>query len=145
MNTRFAVATHILTVLHMQAGEPVTSEILSSSINTNASLVRRLLMQLAAARLTRSQMGAGGGALLARPANRITLLDVFRAVVEEGVVIPLHQNPNPACPVGRNIATALDGIVSSVEQAMEAALSRTTIADLTAEVLNLESRRSARR
>ncbi|MGA0607248.1 Rrf2 family transcriptional regulator [Phenylobacterium sp. VNQ135] len=30
--------------------------------------------------LTRSQMGAGGGALLARPADRITLLDVLRAV-----------------------------------------------------------------
>src|SRR5581483_6129509 len=135
MNTRFAVAAHILTLLHTQAGEPVTSELLASSINTNPSLVRRLLMQLGEAGLTRSQMGAGGGTLLARSANRITLLDVFRAVEHDGTVLPLHQNPNPACLVGRNIAAALDRHIGAAEKAMETALSRTTIASLTGEVL----------
>lgn len=80
MNTRLPVAAHILTFLNALAGKPGTSELMAASINTNPSLVRRLLMQLGQAGLTRSQMGAGGGALLARPADRITLLDVLRAV-----------------------------------------------------------------
>ena len=61
MNTRFAVAVHILTLLHTQQGEPATSEYIASSVNTNPSLIRRLLSQLARAGLTASQMGTGGG------------------------------------------------------------------------------------
>lgn len=142
MNTRLAVAAHILTFLHALEGKPVTSELLAASINTNPSLVRRLLMQLGQAGLTRSQMGAGGGTLLARPADRITLLDVLRALGEEGTVFPLHPSPNLACPVGRNIGAALSARVLPVQQAMEAELGRTTIAQLAAEVAEFESQRA---
>jgi Rrf2 family protein len=142
MNTRLAVGAHILTFLHALRGRPATSELLAASINTNPSLVRRLLMQLGKAGLTRSQMGAGGGALLARPAERITLLDVLRVVDREGALIPLHPSPNPACPIGRNIAAALDARVRAVQQAMEAELARTTVADLAADVVRLEAQRS---
>ena len=41
MNTRFAVAVHVLTLLEQSRGEPVTSEYLAGSVNTNASLIRR--------------------------------------------------------------------------------------------------------
>ena len=143
MNTRLSVAAHILTFLHVLAGKPVTSELLAASINTNPSLVRRLLIQLGQAGLTRSKMGAGGGALLARPADRITLLDVRRAVGETAAVFPLHPSPNMACPVGRNIGAALDMRVRAVQRAMEAELARTTIAQLAAEVAEFESQRPA--
>lgn len=127
----------------MQAGKRVTSDLLASSINTNPSLVRRLPMQLGKSGLTRSQMGTGGGALLARPADRITLTDVLRVVDEEGVVIPFFPSPNPTCPIGRNISSALDARVRVVERAMEAELTRTTTADLAAEVVRLEGLWSA--
>ena len=80
MNSRFAVAVHILTLLEQGGGEPMTSEHVAGSVNTNPSLVRRLLSSMARAGLTTSQFGAGGGALLARPADQITLGDVYRAV-----------------------------------------------------------------
>lgn len=108
MNTRLAVAAHILTFLHTYAGNPVTSELLASSINTDPSLVRRLLTQLGKAGLTQSRMGTGGGALPALPADQITLLDVLRALGGAGEVLPLHPSPNPACPIGRNIGAALN-------------------------------------
>jgi Rrf2 family protein len=130
VNTRFAVAVHILTFLQSQEGVPTTSELIASSVNTNASLIRRLLGQLARAGLTTSQMGAGGGALLARPAERITLLDVYRAVAEEREVIPLHPAPSPQCPVGRHIHAVLEGRVEAAERALHAELARTTIAEL---------------
>ncbi|QJR37700.1 Rrf2 family transcriptional regulator [Gemmatimonas groenlandica] len=134
MNTRFAVAVHILTLLHTQQGEPATSEYIASSVNTNPSLIRRLLSQLARAGLTASQMGTGGGALLAKPANVITLLDVYRAMDEDADLLPLHQSPNPKCPVGRRIHGVLETRVDAAERALGDELSRTTIADLTDEI-----------
>jgi Rrf2 family protein len=141
MNTRFAVAVHILTLLDQSRGEPVTSEYLAGSVNTNPSLIRRLLTQLARAGLTTAQMGTGGGALLARPAGSITLLDVYRAMVEDEEVIPIHPGPNPGCPVGRNIQGILESRFDAAERAMEQELARTTIADLTSDVTRRERRR----
>jgi Rrf2 family protein len=134
MNTRFAVAVHVLTFLETQEGEPATSELVASSVGTNPSLIRRLLSQLARAGLTTAQMGTGGGALLARPANAITLLDVYRAVDEERDVIPLHPAPNPQCPVGRNIHGVLTHRIDAAARALERELARTTIAELARDV-----------
>ena len=138
MNSRFAVAVHILTLLAQANGEPVTSEYAAASINTNASLVRRLLTMLAKAGLTTSQLGAGGGALLALPAERITLGDAYRAVAE-GELFAMHrERPNPACPVGRNIQAVLETRIDDAARAMEASLDRTTIADLARDISGRE-------
>ena len=134
MNTRFAVATHILTFLAYQAGEPATSELIAASVNTNPTFIRRLLTQLAKAGLTTSQLGAGGGALLVHPPSKISLLDVYRAIDEEQQVFALHDAPNPACPVGRNIDAVLKGRMLEAERALQAQLAKTTIADLAADI-----------
>ncbi len=143
MNTRFAVAVHILTLLHSQPDEPATSEYIAGSVNTNPSLIRRLLSQLARAGLTRSQMGTGGGAMLNRSASSITLLDVYRAMDDEAELFPIHPTPNPACPVGRRIGDVLEARVEAAERAMTDELARTTIADLTGDIcLPVSSQRS---
>jgi len=135
MNTRLAVATHILTFIALQAGQPANSELIASSVNTNPTLIRRLLSQLAKAGLTSSQMGNGGGALLARPAADITLLDVYRAIDEGGEVFALHDQPNPQCPVGRNINVVLRGRIAAAERALQAELARTSIADMASDIV----------
>jgi Rrf2 family protein len=136
MNTRFAVATHILTLLHAEGGRPVNSEYLAASVNTNPALIRRLLAQLARAGLTRSQMGANGGAQLARPAGEITLLDVYRAVDDDGLLVGIHDSASPLCPVGRNIHGVLKGRLRAAQAAFETSLSTTTIDELVDEVLH---------
>jgi DNA-binding IscR family transcriptional regulator len=142
MNSRFAVAVHILTLLEKSGGKPVTSERMAGSINTNASLVRRMLGTLAASGLTTSQMGTGGGALLARPASTISLADVYRAV-QAGELFGLpNEQPNPMCPVGRNIQAALSTHFASGEWALEQQLSLSTIADVLHSVVTQEALRS---
>lgn len=143
MNTRFAVAVHVLTLLHTRKREPVPSELLAASVRTNPSLIRRLLSQLAKAGLTTSQMGTGGGARLARPASEITLLDVYRAVNADDEVIPVHQSPDPRCPVGRNIQRVLARRIDAAERALQAELAQMTIAELAGDVSRLERRRAA--
>ncbi len=134
MNSRFAVAVHILTFLHEQQGQPATSELIASSVNTNPSLIRRLVLQLAKAGLTTSQMGTGGGTSLARPGTDISLLDVYRAV-ETGEVFGLpREQPNPKCAVGRNILGAMTERLTNATRAMETELGRSTIADMAADV-----------
>jgi|TARA_A100001391_G_scaffold103323_1_gene68860 Rrf2 family protein len=139
MNTRFAVAVHILAFLGTQDGIPASSELIAGSVNTNASLIRRLLSQLTKAGLARSQMGTGGGALLAMDAGKITLLDVYRAVDEQGDVFAIHQDPNPKCMVGRNIQAVLRVRIDEAERALQAELARTTIADIAADIAAKDS------
>lgn len=143
MNTRFAVAVHMLTLIEQSRGEPVTSEYLAGSVNTNASLIRRLLSQLARAGLTTSQMGNGGGALLAKPAEKITLLDVYRAMDADRHVIPMHSEPNPHCVVGRNIQAVLENRFDAAERALERELARTNIAELAGDVTRRDRRRGS--
>ena len=145
MNSRVAVAVHILTLIEEGRGVPVTSEHIAGSVNTNPSLVRRLLGMLAKAGLTTAQLGTGGGALLARPASAITLLDVHRAV-DDGAIFALHrERPNPACPIGRNIQGVLEHRIDAATRALEAELARTTIADILADVRRRERRGAAGR
>jgi Rrf2 family protein len=135
--TRFAVAVHILAALAVSGGKPLRSEDLAYSVNTGAVVIRGLLSRLGEAGLTRSQMGAGGGALLARPAERIRLLDVYGAV-EDTALFTLHRTPPcEACAVGGQIQAALSPILGRARQALEDELATVTIADIAAEVARL--------
>ena len=114
---------------------------IAGSVNTNPALIRRLLTMLAEAGLTTSQLGAGGGALLAREPAALTLLDVYRAV-DDARLFALHrEEPNPACMVGRNIQSVLRGVIDDAQQAMEASLAARTLADVTDDVVRTERRR----
>lgn len=138
MNSRFAVAVHILTVVATSEGQPISSEFIAGSVNTNPSLIRRLLSMLTKAGLTTTQLGAGGGALLAKPAHQITLRDVYRAV-DEGELFAVHREPpNIRCPVGRHIQALLESRFEAATHALELELARTTIADALAEVFQKE-------
>ena len=132
MNTssRFAFAVHVLALLALQEGAPLSSDMIAGSVNTNPALIRRLLTMLANAGLTASQLGAGGGALLAREPHTIALLDIYRAV-EDAQLFALHrEEPNPACMVGRHIQETLRGIIDDAQRAMEASLATRTLADV---------------
>jgi Rrf2 family protein len=126
-SSRFAVAVHVLTLMAAAGDEPLKSEFVACSVNTNAVVIRRLLCALARARLVTSQTGSCGGSRLARNASRITLLDVYRAT-EAPEVFALHrQPPRRSCPVGGNIQTVLESVLREVEESVERVLGKITI------------------
>jgi len=136
-STRFAVAVHILTALAVSDGKPMRSEDLAWSANTGAVVIRGLLSRLSDAGLTRSQLGAGGGSLLAKPARKIRLLDVY-AAVEDTELFSLHRTPPcESCAVGGNILEAIQPALDRARKALEAELAKTTVADVAAEVARL--------
>ena len=129
-NSHFALATHVLTVLAVHEDRVLTSAQLAGSVNTNPAFLRTLLGRLRAAGLIDVSLGKGGGARLARPASRLTLADVYRAV-ERQPAAQLHRcTPDKRCVVGRNILPILDDVVRDVEAATLQRLTRKTIADL---------------
>ena len=99
MNSRFAIAVHVLTFLALAGDEPTTSEYIAGSVNTNPVVIRRILSALRQAGLVTAQPGIGGGSSLARPAAEITLADVYRAT-EERDLFALHPRSLP-CDAGR--------------------------------------------
>ena len=129
-SSRYTVAIHILTLLAWMKDEALTSEFIAGSVNTNPVVIRRILALLREAKFVSSRSGPGGGWSLARPAESITLRDVYWAI-EEGAFFSMHTNePNPKCPVGRDIQEILRGHFSDARQALAQQLAKTTISDL---------------
>jgi Rrf2 family protein len=133
-NCRFAVATHICALLAMGGGEPMTSDWIAGSVNTNPVVVRRLLSALAKAGLVSSIRGSAGGSVLVRPATQISLLHIHRAVDDEDGPALHHQTPNQACPVGRGIQPVLVRIIDRAEAAKEAVLATTMLSEVVAAI-----------
>jgi Rrf2 family protein len=129
-SSRFAVAVHVLTLMAWADDEPLKSEHVAESVNTNAVVIRRMLCELAESKLVVSQTGAMGGSRLARDAEQITLLDIYQAVESRGV-FSLHRHPpNRHCPVGVNIGTVLNQVLDEVDTAVESVLANITIKDV---------------
>jgi Rrf2 family protein len=129
-SSRFAVAVHILTLMAWSDDEPVKSEQVAKSVNTNPVVIRRILCELAQASLVVSQTGSSGGSKLARKPDEITLLDIFEAVECPGVFSLHRQQPSRRCPVGENIETVLGDVLVEVDSAVEQVLTKITIRDV---------------
>lgn len=131
ISSRFAIAVHSLVLIRRFSQEyKVTSEFIASSVNVNPVVIRRILLQLSGEGIISVKRGAGG-AVLARRDEDVTLLDVYNAVdAVDGDLFSFHENPNPDCPVGRNIHAILDERLRSVQSAMERELAAVTLADL---------------
>ncbi|HEU0301350.1 MAG TPA: Rrf2 family transcriptional regulator, partial [Longimicrobium sp.] len=104
ISSRMAVAVHVLAYLAWRRDEPITSERMASSVNTNPVVVRRIMGSLRNAGLVSVQPGVGGGAQLAREPEDITLLEVYRAVEEKEELFAMHSSePCRHCDIGGHI------------------------------------------
>ena len=133
--SRFTVAVHTLLVIHTFGKEQkTTSDFIAASVQVNPVTIRRTLLSLKAAGMIEVKAGSGG-ATIVRDLKDITLYDVYRAVDSvEGDIFHFHENPNPACPVGKNIHAVLDTHLADAQAAMENELKKVTLFDLTREL-----------
>ncbi len=139
ITSRFTVALHIFTCVEVFKDEyKVTSDFLAGSINTNPVIIRKILTQLKNAGLIEVARGTGG-ITVTKPLSEITFYDVYEAIepVENGDLFRFHENPNPECPVGRNIHALLDQKLQVKRGAMEDEMKRYTIEDLRSGALEL--------
>lgn len=71
ISSRFSVAIHILSLLHLNKATGITSESLAASVNTNPVVIRRIIGQLKNAQLVANHRGSKGATLI-RSLDEIT-------------------------------------------------------------------------
>lgn len=132
ISSRFTIAIHIFACIDtFQNDYKVTSDFLSSSIQVNPVIIRKILSSLKKSGFIHVQRGTGGTSI-AKPFNEITLFDIYQSVecVDHGELFHFHENPNMNCPVGKNIHHILDDKLIRVQHAMEKELSSITLEDI---------------
>ena len=129
-SSKLAVSTHILlAIIEFDGKAKTTSTFLAGSVNANPVIVRNMLLMLQEAGFIKTKPGVGGSEMAMEPKD-ITLKDVLLAVEKDTEFFKFHENPNPNCPVGRNVHQLLDDKLADAKNAMLESLSKTTLADL---------------
>ena len=131
ISSKFTVAVHTLLCIYRFKKEyKVTSDFIAGSTGVNPVIIRRTLISLKAAGLVNVAAGTGGAELAVKPED-FTLFDIYKASgsMEENI-FGFHEQPNPACPVGKNIHNVLDDKLARVQEAMERELASITLADV---------------
>ena len=138
ISTKFTIAIHILAAVeYFGKDQKVTSDLLSSSIGANPVIIRGLMSDMKKAGLIDIKRGPGG-ITRSRPLDEISFYDVYEAVEKsKDELFHFHENPNPKCPVGRNIHAALIGRLEEAQRNFENDLKRYKVSDVTADVHRL--------
>ena len=131
ISSRFTMAIHMFACIDTFTDQKMTRDFMAASIGTIPVIVRKLLQQLKAAGLIEVSRGTGG-VTVTKPLSEITFLDIYKAVecTPDEELFHFHENPNQACPVGRNIHHVLDDKLAKVQEAMEKELAAITLADV---------------
>lgn len=131
ISSRFTMAIHMFACIDTFTDRKLTSDFMAASIGTNPVIVRKLLQQLKAAGLIEVSRGTGG-VTVTKPLKEITFLDIYKAVecTPDEELFHFHENPNQACPVGKNIHHVLDDKLAKVQETMERELASITLADV---------------
>lgn len=132
ISSRFTIAVHMFACIDTFKDDcKITSDFLASSVNVNPVIIRKILSQLKNAGLVEVQRGSGGTSI-PKPLEEISFLDIYFAVecIDNGELFHFHENPNPKCPVGRNIHNVLDNKLEQVQKALENELQKITLADI---------------
>lgn len=136
-SSRLSIAVHILlAIVEFEGKEKTTSTFLAGSVNINPVIIRNTLRQLKAAGLVMVKAGEGGASLAKEPKD-VTLLDVFDAVEKEEALFHFHENPNPDCPVGKNVHTVLDNKLFAIQEVMREKMKSITLQDLIDDMNNI--------
>ncbi len=112
------------------SGELMDSPTLARSVNTNPVVVRRILLALRAAGLIETIAGKHGGSRLRKPADRISLRDIYDAI-EPRPVIPLSERKAwKHCAVSCHMKGIMGRVAADAENAMRSHLKAITLRQL---------------
>ena len=119
-----ALGLHAMIYLANHGEERVSVAEIAESLDASANHMSKVLQRLARAGLVRSLRGPAGGFALARPADGITLLEVYEEI--DGTL------RSDAClfdlPVCEDQSCVLGGLLASVTEQVRSYLAKTTLA-----------------
>jgi DNA-binding IscR family transcriptional regulator len=128
-NARFSISLHILTLLDHAGTELLSSDYIAGSININPAIVRKEISNLKKHGFIDSKEGKNGGSILAMPAQNIQLSEVYKSVRSAALLGTIKNEPNPYCPIGKQINQHIQQLFDKAELALVEQLGKTTLAE----------------
>ncbi|MFZ2352454.1 Rrf2 family transcriptional regulator [Paucilactobacillus nenjiangensis] len=127
-------AVHVLSYVEIYKDGDLSSNAIADSIESNPSLVRRLMSSLVQGGLLETRPGSVSPKLT-RPTNQITLLDIYNAIEIDHNFLHVDEKTNPACVVGGNIQDALNDVYAKVQQDAEASMQQVKLSSIIDDIL----------
>lgn len=126
---KFAITTHILTLLSKFPDEYLSSEFIAGSMNLHPVLVRKEIANLKKNNIVESKEGKNGGTKLLKPASNISLEDIFKMTFETVTLGYSKNTPNPNCPVGKKINENLENLYDDINDKISLQLKGISLED----------------
>lgn len=139
-DSRLSGVLHLL--LHMaQRPEPMTSEVLARSMDTNPVVIRRIMAGLREAGYVQSEKGHGGGWTLRCNLSSVTLRDIYEALGNPSLLAIGNRTESPGCLVEEAVNAQLNQAFQDAEARLLERFGEVTLAMLSDDV---EARLAAR-
>jgi DNA-binding IscR family transcriptional regulator len=120
----------------------ITSDTLGPMMKMKPVLVRRTMAGLREAGIVRSEKGHGGGWVLARPLDRVTLADVYRALGINALFNIGNREEKPRCLLEQAVNRKLASALEDAETRLMEELRCTSVEDIAAAVRKKQSTHS---
>jgi Rrf2 family protein len=127
-NSKLSLALHALGHMARAPGNPMTSDLIAQHNATNPVVVRRVLGLLREQGIVRSDKGHAGGWQLARPADQITVAEVYMAIAEP-FVSPLELGPT-TCAIQRAMFETVQAAQTEAEAVIQRRFRERSLQDL---------------
>jgi len=126
-----------------QRPEPMTSEVLARSMDTNPVVIRRIMAGLREEGYVQSEKGHGGGWTLARDLSKVTLRDIYEALSSPSLLAIGNRTESPGCLVEAAVNAQLSKSFHDAEELLLARFGEVTLAMLSDDVRARLAARSA--
>ncbi|EQC1570615.1 RrF2 family transcriptional regulator [Klebsiella aerogenes] len=138
LDYRFPTALQMVLSVAMaeQLGERSTSAVLAYGLEANPSFIRKLMVPLTRDGIIVSTLGRNGSIHLGRPADQITLRDIYLSVIEDKKLWASRPDVPARCVISANACWYFKSVAvaDEAEQASLAVLARHTVASALEEV-----------
>ncbi|MGH2664243.1 Rrf2 family transcriptional regulator [Flavobacterium sp.] len=126
---KFAITTHILTLLAKSPEDYMASEYIAGSLNIHPVLVRKEIANLRKHNLVESKEGKNGGTKLSKSPSDITLEEIFKITFDKASLGFSKNKPNPECPVGKGINSNLNTLYTDLNLTVSNQLKTISLAE----------------
>jgi len=126
---KFAITTHILTLLAKFPEEYLASDYIAGSLNIHPVLVRKEIANLKKNHLVESREGKYGGTKLLKSPEAISMEEIFNITFEKVNFGFSKNDPNPLCPVGKQINTNLTHLYDDINDSIISKLKTISLAE----------------
>ena len=126
---KFAITIHILTLLSKFPNDFLSSEFIAGSMNLHPVLVRKEIANLKKNNIVESKEGKNGGTRLLKPATTISLDTIFKMTFDTVTLGFSKNQPNPDCPVGKQINKNLENLYENINEKISLQLNDITLED----------------